>query len=365
MKPVYLHPLDYGIGAKYYLTREEISIEYRIDSNSFYVEELIDLDSLGYSTLNGNYVVLGIYKKNVETFEILNTLARKLGIPRENILYMGLKDKNSTSLQYFFIRKELVDPYYLGEGLVGKSYRIVFKGYVRRKPRRRDVIGNKFKVFVKDTEYENYVKAKKILEQINKHGLPSYYGYQRFGVKRTNTHILGKYLVLNRLDLFIEELLHNIYPGETIYSIRNRVRNNYTGKMLYEKIIYNSKDLEKSIKKVLSLINNLYIDAYSSYLYNLLLNKIIDSMGWNMLDQEYPSIGCSSSLNYYRDICSIEGIKIENNNLFRCWFRRGLFKPLSIDIVFKGNSMEISFVLKSGFYASIVLRELFKEKLVL
>jgi len=42
-----------------------------------------------------------------------------------------------------------------------------------------------------------------------------------------------------------------------------------------------------------------------------------------------------------------------------------LFKPFDISLRLVNNTLEIGFSLRQGFYASVVLRELFKENLVL
>ncbi len=361
----YRHPLDYGIGAKYYLTHEKLGVEFRVNNDNFYVEEIINFNRLGFNDKTGNYIVFILEKRNIDTFNALYNVKKHFNIPVENFIILGLKDKVATTKQYVFIKRELVDPDSLHEDIIGKNYRFKFIGYTLRKPRVDDLVGNKFTIVVNAQDNTIYHKLRILVDKIASRGLPSYYGYQRFGVKRVNTHLLGKYLVLERIDLFIHELLHGIYPSDETYSLIKRVIGTYTGGMVYERMIKVSRDLFSSINKVRSMTRDLYIDAYTSYLYNLLLNKIIEKMGWEALDNEYPTIGCMEYYDeYYRDIAEQELIPESKLIYFKCWFRRGLFKPMNNTIVRRNNSILYSFTLRKGCYASIVLREIFKEDLI-
>lgn len=360
----YYNILDYVAGTEYYLTSERVEVEYRVNPDNFYVYEEADLESIGLSSDSGNYIVLKLFKKNIDTYTALLDLSRRINIPFENILFLGLKDKYASTTQYVFIKKELVD---INEliNIPSSRYRIEFYGYVSRKPRRSILRGNRFRIIIREIDEENYSILKNTLSKILEHGLPSYYGYQRFGYKRFNTHLLGKYLVLNRTDLFMHELLHSIYPCEEYESVLKRVECRFDT-FVYENIVYKSRDVLKSIKLVNKITHNLYIDAYVSYLFNLLLNNIIDNYNWSSLDNYYPTIGCTEFVDkYYRDILSIEAIPLNKLNLFKCWFRKGLFKPR--DLVVNKNNREVSvdFSLDTGFYATIVIRELFKDKLIL
>lgn len=362
---IYRHPLDYSIGAKYYLLEEKLGIEFKINSKNFFVEEIVKLDNLGFNREKGNYIVFILEKKDIDTFTALHYMKKYLGIPVENFIVLGLKDKDATTKQYVFIKKELVEDNLLREEITEKNSKMRFVGYVLRKPRIHDLVGNVFTIIITNTCNDTYYKLVNMVKKIKQYGLPSYYGYQRFGTKRVNTHLLGKYLVLDRVELFVHELLHGLYPSDDV-SIIYRVLGKITSNMIYERIIIKHKDIGKAIDKLKSMLRNLYIDAYTSYLYNLLLNKIIDKYGWNALANDYPTIGCIDFLDkYYKDLMEQELIPGHKLTYFKCWFRKGLFKPSNNHVIRTENSIRYSFVLEKGYYASIVLREIFKEDLIL
>ncbi len=360
-KEYYVHPLDYVCGLKYYLTNEKLNYTYIVSSENFIVEELIDWETVGLSTEDGNYIALRIGKKNIDTFQALRIISSKTSIPEKNIYVLGLKDRDSKTIQYAFINIQLVSNI-SDLSISDENINVEPIGYTRIKPRKKHLIGNKFTLII--DELREYNKAKKIIATITEKGLPSYYGYQRFGVKRPNTHLLGKYIILGRTDLFAKELLRSIYPLESMYSIINRKLGIYD-KLYYEKIFSNNKNPEKALKILLSKLNNIYIDAYSSYLYNLLLNKIIDTHGWYRLINKYPMPGCIDSEKYYKDITNRESIELDKLRKYtKCWYRKGLFKPINPSIKIMNDKLYIVFILEKGYYATIVMRELFKENLL-
>jgi len=363
---VYRHPLDYAIGAKYYLTDKRVDVEFKISSKNFYVEEIIDFTKLGFDRQKGQYAVFAIRKRDQDTLAALRKLARILQIPPENIVILGLKDKDSTSIQYAFIKRELVSNPEEVESASDKHVEFSLIGYVARKPREGDLVGNKFVVVVENAMKSHYEVFREIVSEAASKGLPSYYGYQRFGVKRVNTHILGKFIVLGRLDLFMHEMLHGLYPAEGLRGIVKRLANLFDGSMLYERVVYTVKDPNYAVRIIREMTRDIFIDSYASYLYNLLLNKIIEAYGWSALDSDYPTIGCVEYFDeYYKDLALIEGLSSQHVVFFKCWFRRGLFKPRSVELEFKDGAIIFTFILEKGLYASVFLREIFKENLIL
>jgi len=362
---VYRHPLDYAIGAKYYLTHKCVDVEFKINSRNFYVEEIVDFTKLGFDRRKGQYAVFAIRKRDQDTLTTLRKLSRILQIPPENIVVLGLKDKDSTSVQYAFIKKELVPNPEEVENASGKHVEFSLVGYVARKPREGDLVGNKFEVVVENAMGNHYEVFREIVSEIASKGLPSYYGYQRFGVKRANTHLLGKFIVLGRLDLFVHEILHGLYPAEGLRGIVKRSANVFDGSLVYERVVYTVKDPDYAVRVVSGMTRDIFIDSYASYLYNLLLNRIVEAYGWSALDSDYPTIGCVEYFDeYYKDLALLEGLSSQYV-FFKCWFRRGLFKPRIVKLEFKDNTITFTFILEKGFYASVVLREIFKENLIL
>jgi tRNA pseudouridine13 synthase len=358
----YPHPLDYVVGIKYTLTNNKINKIFKPTPENFYVEELLDFESMGYNAEKGDYAVIQLEKYNIETLKALEVLARTLNIPVENLHIMGFKDKNAHTKSYVFIRRTILD--YSKLPLEKRCLRADLVGFIRVKPSIKHHLGNKFTIIITNVKREDIEVFKDIVRQIEIYGLPSYYGYQRFGYHRCNSHILGKHLLFLREDLFADELLTKIYLYEESALIAKRFLRDY------HDLRYENLYLKKGCISVHDGVCKKYItilrDAYSSYLFNLLLNIVIEKWGWSQLDQDFPAPGCKeTSIPLYSTLLKIEGLKFLDLRLLPCYYRHGLFKPEHSTIKISNNTLYYEFTLKRGMYATIVLRELFKDNLVL
>ncbi len=358
----YPHPLDYVVGIKYALISSRINKIFTPTPENFYVEELVDFESMGYNAEKGEYAVIQVEKRHIETLRALEVLAKALNIPVENLHIMGFKDKAAHTKSYVFIRRTILD--YSKLPLEKRGLRADLVGYVRVKPLIKYHLGNKFTIIVNDVGREDIEVFKDIVKQIEIHGLPSYYGYQRFGYHRCNSHILGKHLLFSREDLFADELLTKIYLYEDTASIAKRLLKDYRD-LRHENAYLKRRSIcthNSLCKKYITILR----DAYSSYLFNLLLNTIIEKRGWNYLDQEFPAPGCiETSIPLYSTLLEIEGLKLLDLRVLPCYYRHGLFKPEHNIIKISNSTLHYEFILKRGMYATIVLRELFKDNLVL
>lgn len=359
---IYPHPLDYVAGLKYCLTSLRLSGEFTISPSTFIVRELIDENLLinPANSSKGDYIVIRVVKKGVDTLEALRILSRRLGIPQGNIYFHGLKDRNATTVSHFYVKRLLVDEGVFPIEEDGISFEIL--GYISGKPSKSMFQGNEFEVVLGDLSDSDVLVLKRIMWLAEMHGIPSYYGYQRFGVKRHNTHLLGKLLLVHREDSFSEHFLNTIYPREDLEAALKRLKGDYST-LYYEKLYIGSRYSGLGLKKTAEALRSLFIDAYSSYLYNLLLNEVVERNGYNSLDKEYPAPGCSSAVELYRGVFSREGIPYSVADHMPCYYRRGLFRPLNTRIYSSHGGYRVVFVLKPGLYGSIVLRELFKDGL--
>ncbi len=354
--------IDHITGIKYYLLSTYIDYPFRHSEKTFYVEEIVDLEALGFTEEKTDYTVFLMTKRNIETIKAIEIIARVLGIPSSNIYYLGLKDKHATSKQYIFIKTAILrrkPP----ESLYDDMIRLQHIGFVRRKPSRKFLLGNKFKIIIENKDIVKDLES--IMKEITSHGLPNYYGYQRFGARRPNSHILGKFLLLNRYDLFTGELLNTIYSYEYEEEIVARCAKRFSGKrFIYEELfssVYKLFKTSTSRKRILILL----LEAYLSYLFNALLNKTIEDYGCSALNRVYPVASCRDSQKYYGEILVSENISYDLLKGIPCWFRTGILIPKNVSVYRFDDRTFLEFELGVGEYASVVLREIFKNKYML
>jgi len=375
----YCHYLDHVCGLKYCLTDKYVKVEYKQTPETFIVEEEINLDSLNYSNENGEYILYKLVKKGIDTIYAIRVISRFFKIPESNIKYIGLKDRDSTSIQYISIKKYLISEEYnsINKPVIdSQNIKLYYIGYINKKLTRKSLIGNKFSIKIGDAIHREVVSD--IFKKIIVHGLPSYYGYQRFGTKRYNTHLIGKYIVLKDYSRAVNELLYSLYPRESIDSLLARAKKKLDRvyRLHYERritrLLRKRKFLEDIIFGLKKPLLLLFIEAYLSYLFNEALNKFIETYGW-VDEREICVYGprCNDDEELYYEVLLREGLTsfslIESLRSLGLsgWKRRIMLKPTNPKILIRNGELWIDFSLKMGQYATIVLRELFKENLVI
>jgi Uncharacterized conserved protein len=86
-----------------------------------------------------------------------------------------------------------------------------------KKLRIGQLLGNKFKILIRDTPdpVKDVVTAQEILKELGQTGVPNYYGYQRFGKKRPNTHVVGRFLIQNDVKGAVDSYIGKPLPRRT------------------------------------------------------------------------------------------------------------------------------------------------------
>lgn len=361
---VYPHFLDYVTGLKYAVTDEKLPLEFKLSPETFHVLEVVDFNEAGFDKEKGEYAVLRLWKKGVEMFKALEAVSRKINVPRSNMHFYGMKDRNASTVSYLFVKSQLLERKYLP--LVMNNIKVELTGFIRTRPKRAYFKGNKFSIFM-DIDAGSETRLPSLLEEIvkiiSRTGLPAYYGYQRFGWRRYNSHVLGKYILLGREDLFAEEFLKSPYPGED-YSCTIKRHLGVYEDLVYENI-YRKMPLDRGFKEINVKVNNMFLDAYSSFLFNMLLNALIEKSGLTSLNEELPMPGCINELQYYEHILRVENVEPRLLSNLKCFHRVGLFRPTNNIVRSSRGRIVYEFFLEPGMYATVVLRELFKDNLVL
>jgi tRNA pseudouridine13 synthase len=174
-----------------YLTRELPGIGGKIKQRDedFFVEELPVYEPAG----QGEHVYCEIEKKGMSTFDAVHRLSEALGVAQREIGYAGMKDARAITRQVVSIwgtSEEAVMG--LGERIPGLTIR-----WARRhgnKLRLGHLAGNRFAIKVRDVQPTDVIKARDVIAQIERRGMPNYFGEQRFG-RRGNNDQLGAALI--------------------------------------------------------------------------------------------------------------------------------------------------------------------------
>ena len=164
--------------------------------------------------------------------------------------------------------------------------------------------GNKFRILIRDIDdvEKSAEIASDILKQLEVTGVPNYFGWQRFGKPRTNTHLVGEALVENDLKKAVGRYIGN--PTEEEHEENQKARKAYDDgdlekslelmgkgmryeKMMIRELIKDSKKGEltdKSYKNALHALpkplQRMFVHAYQSFLFNAAVSKRVE-MGIN------------------------------------------------------------------------------------
>lgn len=277
------------LNADTYITQQEgIGGEIRKKYEDFYVEELPESTPSG----TGSNTWIFIEKLGRNTLDVVLDIAREYKISRKRMGFAGMKDKKAITRQWICVSN--MEPENL-QNLEEKLYNVKVLEITRNEKKLRigQLVGNKFKILIRDTkDPENDVlTAQEVLSQLTKTGVPNYYGYQRFGKKRPNTHVVGKFLIRNDVKGAVDSYIGNPYPEEQPH-IQNARKLYDEGEyeeayesmpsgMRYEKMMLREimkeerkkQELDdnsymKALRSLPKPLSRMFVHAYQSYLFN-------------------------------------------------------------------------------------------------
>ena len=170
----------------------------------------------------------------------------------------------------------------------------------RKKLRMGQLRGNKFRILVKDLDdiEKSADVANEVLGELQKTGVPNYFGWQRFGKPRTITHLVGEALVENDLEKAVGVYIGN--PQDDESEENQKARQAYDDgnleeafdlmgkgmryeKMMLKELVRASKKGELTDKAYMNALHALpkplqrmFVHAYQSYLFNEAVSKRVE-----------------------------------------------------------------------------------------
>lgn len=234
-----------------------------------------------------NYTTFNLVKINKDTFEAVRLISNALGIAPKAIGYAGLKDKRAISVQQASIKGNHV------EKLKKLKLNDIFIRNIN--PSKYPVKlgnnwGNHFEITIRNIEHKS--NKKKEIEDLfailRTQGFPNYYGIQRFGTFRPNSHLVGRYILENEFKKAFDEFVIATYSSELPQSRKVREDLRKTGNLEkaydafpnslnYERImikylIDNPSDYEGAINHLPKYLIKLLISSFQSYLFNKIVS---------------------------------------------------------------------------------------------
>jgi tRNA pseudouridine13 synthase len=152
----------------------------------FFVQEIPLYEPSG----EGEHVYAEIQKINLTTFDAINAIARALTISSRDIGYAGLKDARAVTRQIVSIpvteeavmRLKIPDVTILWAARHGNKLRL---GHLK---------ANRFAIKIRDVNPTDIIKLRPVLADLQKRGMPNYFGEQRFGRRGDNDKLGAAYV---------------------------------------------------------------------------------------------------------------------------------------------------------------------------
>jgi tRNA pseudouridine13 synthase len=144
----------------------------KVEPSDFEVEEVPAYEPAG----TGEHLFLWIEKTDLGAEYFIRQVARRLGIPNGEVGTAGLKDRRAVTRQWVSVPAtcEPALPQLEGQGIrllrVSRHSNKLKPGHLR---------GNRFRVLIRDADPA--VDPEPVLARVRDHGLPNFYGPQRFG----------------------------------------------------------------------------------------------------------------------------------------------------------------------------------------
>jgi len=163
-------------------TAESCAAEIRHQQEDFQVDEVLPFEPDG----SGGHIWLKIRKKGINTDWLANELAKFADVPQVAVGYAGLKDRHAITTQWFSVNMEGHE-HPIWSGFETDDIQIVEQTQHGKKLKRGVLAGNHFKLKLRNVSGD-LACWETNLEQVQKLGVPNYFGEQRFGHEGNNLH---------------------------------------------------------------------------------------------------------------------------------------------------------------------------------
>ena len=155
-------------------------VDMKAQPEDFRVEEQLSFEPSGA----GPHWLLRVEKRGANTRWVAGELARLAGVASNEVGYAGLKDRHAVTVQYFSV-PEATKPAEFWIGVRTAEFKVLDVHANLRKLKRGALSGNRFQIRLRQVAWSREQLEVK-LEALRTHGVPNYFGPQRFGREGNN-----------------------------------------------------------------------------------------------------------------------------------------------------------------------------------
>lgn len=195
--------------------------KYRSCPEDFIVEEIDAFEAHG----EGEHLLLSIEKRGLNTAFVAKELAKWAGIGEMGVGYAGMKDRHAVTRQRFSVHlpKKIAPDF---DAMNIEGVKLLEWHWHHRKLPRGALAGNQFTLTLRDVDGDKAAIESR-LENIRDHGLPNYFGEQRFGRERANVGMALKMFAGDRVkreqrSIYLSAARSEIFNAVLASRIRNK-----------------------------------------------------------------------------------------------------------------------------------------------
>jgi tRNA pseudouridine13 synthase len=240
----------------------------------------------------GRYLVCSLIKRDWDTLLAIRKVAKRLGISGDRIRIAGIKDARALTAQHITISR--TTPAEISQVKIQDiTLRPLY--YSNIKLSSKLLLGNRFHILIRGVSHAASIINRRIekvqSELSNIGGLPNFFGHQRFGTIRPNTHLVGRFLVQEDLEkaalaYLAESSLHEhpesrearqrLHETEDFKeALRTFPRRLKYERMMLSHLATQPRDLLGAFRRLPLTLRRLFVQAYQSFLFNRFLSKRI------------------------------------------------------------------------------------------
>ncbi|MCW4034261.1 MAG: tRNA pseudouridine(13) synthase TruD [Candidatus Bathyarchaeota archaeon] len=269
--------------------------------DDFVVEEVLVDGSLAQVTPpvdawepvgEGHYLIAVLVKRRWDTFFAVKEVAKRLHISQKRIRFAGIKDTKALTGQHISLQNVSADQ--VLEASI-KDIILYPKHFSKERMYSQLIQGNRFHLTIRNIDHsideitEQAQQTKQEIEAVG--GVPNFFGHQRFGTIRPNTHLVGKYLTLNDAQKAAQAFLGepSIHEHPEAQKARQHLQDtndfqaaieNFPRFLKYERFMLHHlvkypNDFVGAFRTLPRRLRKLFVQGYQSYLFNRFLSERI------------------------------------------------------------------------------------------
>ncbi len=231
------------------------------------------------------YTLWILKKRDMETVSALAELAQIIGTKPSKAKICGIKDRRAITYQYVALPVARVSEgsgHYASRGW--EAWRI---GFIDELNSSR-LLANRFDITIWTTSDVDSSLLTQFKQAVQDSGVPNFFGHQRFGLLRPITHLVGRLIVKGDLRGAVDTFLGftTEFEPEPVRTARKtfsetgdygEALKNFPPSLTYERRILRHLsrvpgDYSGALRSLPLRIRRLFVDAYSSYLFNRALS---------------------------------------------------------------------------------------------